>query len=127
MHFAGRTAHPDRAWVTQQARQLTWTLQDRPPNVKPIRFLIYDRDTKFTRSFNTLFLSEGIEIVLTPYRASKANAFAECWIRPLRELPGCLTYFFARIESFSHTGVYPHFLHRSPHCVIFRLPKLYPA
>ena len=104
VHFAGCTPHPDRAWVIQQARQLTWTLQDRPPDDKPMRFLIHDRDTKFTRSFNSLFLSEGIEIVLRPYRASKANAFAECWIRPLRESSGCLTYFFARIEFFSHTG-----------------------
>jgi len=85
VHFAGCTAHPDQAWVTQQARQLTWKLQDRPPDVKPMRFLIHDRDTKFTRSFDRIFLSEGIEIVLTPYRAPKANAFAERWIRSLRE------------------------------------------
>jgi transposase InsO family protein len=85
VHFAGCTAHPDQAWVTQQARQLTWALQDRPPDIKPMRFLIHDRDTKFNRSFNTLFLSEGIEIVLTPFRAPKANAFAERWIRSLRE------------------------------------------
>jgi hypothetical protein len=58
--------HPDRTWVTQQARQLTWTLQDRPPDVKPMCFLIHNRDTKFTRSFNTIFLSEGIDVVLTP-------------------------------------------------------------
>ena len=81
VHFAGCTAHPDRAWVTQQARQLTWELQDRPPDIKPMRFLIHDRDTKFTRSFDSIFLSEGIEIVLTPYRAPKANAFAERWIQ----------------------------------------------
>lgn len=85
VHFAGCTAHPDQAWVTQQARQLTWELQDRPPDLKPMRFLIHDRDTKFTRSFDRIFLSEGIEIVLTPYRAPKANAFAERWIRSLRE------------------------------------------
>ena len=50
-----------------------------------MRFLIHDRDTKFTRSFDRILLSEGIEIVLTPYRAPKANAFAERWIRSLRE------------------------------------------
>ncbi len=85
VHFAGCIAHPDQAWVTQQARQLTWKLQDRPPDTLPMCFLIHDRDTKFTRSFDRIFLSEGIEIALTPYRAPKANAFAERWIRSLRE------------------------------------------
>ena len=42
-----------------------------------MKFLIHDRDTKFTRSFDRIFLSEGIDIGLTPYRAPKANAFAE--------------------------------------------------
>jgi len=77
VHCAGCTAHPDRAWVTQQARQLTWVLHDRPPDGRPMRFLIHDRDSKFTRSFDRIFLSEGMEIVLTPYRAPKANALAE--------------------------------------------------
>ena len=84
VHFAGCTAHPDQAWVTQQVRQLTWTLQERGPEEQPMKFLIHDRDTKFTHSFDRIFLSEGIEIVLTPYRAPKANAFAERWVRSLR-------------------------------------------
>jgi hypothetical protein len=63
--------------VTQHARQLTWTLQDRFPEEKPMKFLIHDRDTKFSRAFDRIFLSEGIDIVLTPCRAPKANAFAE--------------------------------------------------
>ncbi len=61
---AGCTAHPNREWITQQARQLAWTVQDEQ---LPIRFLIHDRDAKFTSSFNTVFESEGIEIILTPY------------------------------------------------------------
>ncbi|MBI5958147.1 MAG: hypothetical protein HY866_05405 [Chloroflexi bacterium] len=85
VHFAGCTTHPEQAWVTQQARQLTWTFQDRGPEAQPMRFLIHDRDTKFTRSFDRIFLSEGIEIVLAPYRAPKANASAERWVRSLRE------------------------------------------
>lgn len=84
VHLAGCTAHPNQDWVTQQARQLTWELQDRHPDTKPMRFLIHDRDAKFTHSFDTIFRSEGMKIVLTPYRAPKANAVAERWIRSLR-------------------------------------------
>ena len=48
VHLAGCTASPTAAWVTQQARQLTWTLADRQ---EPLRFLIRDRDSKFTTGF----------------------------------------------------------------------------
>lgn len=82
VHFAGCTAHPTGEWITQQARQLTWTLQDEQ---QPIRFLIHDRDAKFTALFESVFEWEGIEIIRTPYRSPKANAFAERWIRSARE------------------------------------------
>src|SRR5260221_3799724 len=72
VHLAGCTAHPNSVWVTQQARQLVWKLTD---TAQPICFLIHDRDTKFTARFDQVFTSEGIEIVLTPYRAPQANAF----------------------------------------------------
>ncbi len=85
VHFAGCTPHPTGEWVTQQARQLTWTLQNSKDKRLPIRFLIHDRDAKFTSSFNTVFESEGIDIILTPYRSPKANAFAERWVRAVRE------------------------------------------
>jgi putative transposase len=82
VHFAGCTAHPDNAWVTQQARQVMWALEDRDP---AIRFLIRDNDKKFTDAFDMVFCSEGIDVILTPYRAPNANAFAERWIRSVRE------------------------------------------
>jgi transposase InsO family protein len=85
VYLAGCTSHPTAEWVTQQARQLTWTLQDKQAEVLPIRFLIRDRDAKFTTSFNKVFASEGIEILRTPYRSPKANAYAERWVRSVRE------------------------------------------
>jgi putative transposase len=82
VYVAGCTGHPDSAWVTQQARQLTWQLQEQDSHM---RFLIHDRDTKFTSSFEAVFATEGIETVLTPFRAPKANAFAERWVRSIRQ------------------------------------------
>lgn len=83
VHLAGRTTNPDRVWVTQQARQLIWQLDDEAQT--SVRFLIHDRDSKFAGSFDQIFVSEGFEIVLTPFRAPKANAVAERWVRSVRQ------------------------------------------
>jgi putative transposase len=82
VHFAGCTTHPDSRWITQQARQVMWDLETGEPIM---RFLIRDRDTKFTDSFDTVFRSEGIGVICTPIRAPNANAYAERWIRSVRE------------------------------------------
>jgi len=81
VHLAGCIAHPTAAWVTQQARQLAWTLQE--AGAAP-RFLIHDRDAKFPPAFDTVFASEGVAVVRTPYRAPNANAYAERWVRSVR-------------------------------------------
>jgi transposase InsO family protein len=81
VHPAGCTANPTGAWVTQQARQFAWTLQEQPSR---FRYLIRDRDGKFTRSFDAVFASEGIEIVKTPVRSPKANAIAERFVSTAR-------------------------------------------
>jgi putative transposase len=82
VHLADCTTKPDTTWVTQQARQLVWNLKD---DAQEMAFLIHDNDKKFPSSFDSMFLSEGIEIVHTPYQAPKANANAERWVRSVRE------------------------------------------
>jgi putative transposase len=81
VHLAGCTASPTAPWVTQQARQLTWTLTERPG---AFRFLIRDRDQKFTDSVDEVFRSVGIEILRTPFRAPQANGVAERFVRTVR-------------------------------------------
>ncbi len=81
VHLAGCSANPDGRWTTQKARQLAWSLPERP---RPIRFLIHDRDSKFSHAFDDVFKNEGVEIILTPFRAPNANAFAERWVGTLR-------------------------------------------
>jgi putative transposase len=84
VYLAGCTAHPHQRWVTQQARHVTWQLQDRGSEPL-IRFLIRDRDSKFTSLFDHVFASEDIQIILTLYQAPIANAIAERWIRSVRQ------------------------------------------
>jgi hypothetical protein len=81
VHLAGVTAHPNSGWVTQQARNLLVALGERG---RQLRFVLRDRDAKFTRSFDDVFRAEGAEMLVTPVQAPNANAHAERWIRTVR-------------------------------------------
>jgi transposase len=74
VHLAGITANPTGEWATQQARNIIETFVDR---TEPIRFLIHDRDSKFTAAFDEVFRSDAVRTIRTPVRAPRANAFAE--------------------------------------------------
>jgi putative transposase len=77
--LAGCSPKPTRAWVTQHARNLGLDLADHG-----MRFLIRDRDSKYTGPFDQVFRSSGIRIVKTPVRAPQANAVAERFVRTVR-------------------------------------------
>ena len=72
--WADCTTNPDSAWVTQQARNVAYELQDL---AVPVRFAIHDRDSKFTSGFDAVLESEGVEVIKTPYRAPRANSHCE--------------------------------------------------
>ncbi|WP_244219218.1 integrase core domain-containing protein [Micromonospora arida] len=81
VHVVGVTAHPNGAWVAQQARNL---LSDLDQRVAELRFLLRDRDTKFTAAFDAVFTAAGIDVIMTSPQAPRANAFAERWVGTVR-------------------------------------------
>jgi len=113
VYLAGATANPNAAWVTQQARNFAWSLADRPA---PPRFLIHDRDSKFTGAFDEVFRNEGLEIVKTPIRTPKANAYAERFVGTARR--ECLDWILvvgrSQLERVLHVYV-GHYNGHRPH------------
>jgi putative transposase len=82
VHLAGVTTHPDSHWVAQQARQCIWAIEEREITFS---HLIHDNDRKLTEAFDTVFQSKEIRVIHTPLEAPNANAFAERWVRSVRQ------------------------------------------
>jgi putative transposase len=81
MHLGGVTAHPTGDWTAQQARNLALTLGER---FEDIRFLIRDRGSNFTASFDAVFQANGTRIVRTAVQAPRMNAICERLVGTLR-------------------------------------------
>jgi hypothetical protein len=111
VHLLGATDRPDSAWVTQQARNLA--IEER---LTGIRFLLHDRDTKFSGPFDCVFQTEGLRVVRTPIRAPRANAFAERFVRTIRSecLDHVLIYGRGHLERVLSVYV-RHYTEQRPH------------
>jgi putative transposase len=120
VHLAGCTTNPTGSWVTQQARNLSFGgVSER------MRFLIHDRDSKFSTAFDEVFRSEGIRLIRTPIRAPQANAFAERFVRTVRG--ECLDWLLIlgrrHLEQVLHTYV-THYNCERPHRALALVPPV---
>ena len=82
VHVAGVTPHPNEAWMAQVSRNVTmeaWSF------LSPGQYLIHDRDTKFCAVFQQIIDEAGVERVVLPPRSPNLNAYAERWVRSIKE------------------------------------------
>jgi transposase InsO family protein len=111
--------------VAQQAGNLLMTVDDRAGR---FRFLVRDRDTKFTAAFDAVFAAEAIKVLMTPVRAPRANAYAERWVGTVRRevLDRMLILGGRQLRSVLAEYVDHYNLHR-PHRAWGQAPPLGPA
>jgi len=118
VHYAGCTANPTGRWVAQQARNLSLD-----GCFTGTRLAIHDRDTKFSAAFDEVLRTDGAKLVLTPYRAPRANAYAERFVRTART--ECLDHMLIlgrrHLDRVMRTFIY-HYNCERPHRALGRCP-----
>ena len=82
VHVAGITPHPTAAFIEQCARQMTDAFDG---FLLGKRYLIHDRDTKFTQVFDGMLKSSGVEPIVLPPRSPNLNAYCERFVRSIKE------------------------------------------
>ncbi|MCE6998525.1 integrase core domain-containing protein [Saccharothrix sp. S26] len=113
VHILGTTTNPDGPWTTQQARNLLMDLGDRPED---FRFLVRDRAGQFTVSFDAVLSDAGIQVVKSPPRCPRANAFAEPFVGAVRrEVADRLLIINERQLRSVPDRYVTHYNHRRPH------------
>jgi putative transposase len=94
--LAGITQHPTEEWMVQMARRAVDAIDG---TLLPIRFVLHDRDNKFCASFQNTLRSAGIQPLTLPARSPNRNAFAERWVRSIKN--ECLS----KLILFSETSL----------------------
>jgi transposase InsO family protein len=125
VEYLACTSNPDTAWMLEQARNLLMDIDDR---TRHVRFLVHDRDSKFSAAFDALFDSAGIRIIRTPVRAPNANAHVERWVGSVRR--ECLDrlLILGRGQLEHVLGVYVRYYNRArPHRALDLQPPDPPA
>ena len=124
--YANCTSNPNSAWVTQQARNLAWKLEDLE---LPIQLFIHDRDSKFVGDFDNVLRRQGARVALTPYRRPRANAHCERLIKTIRHEALDWLVIFGESHLRQVLGQYiEHYNHRRPHLALaLRPPEAEPS
>ncbi len=122
VYLSGVTANPVGQWVTQQARNLSVLVSERS---RAFKYLVRDRDTKFTGSFDEVFRSEGTKVLKTPVRSPRANAFAERFVGTARRecLDRLLIFNRGHLERILADYVKHHNEHRPHRSLGQRFPQ----
>jgi putative transposase len=125
LEYLACTTTPDSRWMMQQARNLVMHLDD---HGHERRYLIHDRDSKFSRAFDSVFESEGMAVIRAPIRAPNANAYAERWVGSVRRecLDRLLVFSRHQLERVLHVYVRHYNDHRPHRALELRAPAAPP-